>query len=71
MAQRGEIQQRAWEVLKAGGTKTSQEVADQMIAGGYSPAATKSPSQLRRSVWVALTRDARVRKVAPGKFAAK
>ena len=71
VVRRGEIQQRAWGILESGGTKSAQEIADRMIADGYKPAATKSSSQLRRSVWVALSRDDRVRRVAPGKFAAK
>jgi hypothetical protein len=52
--------------------KTAVDVTTRMLQKGYSPRrTTKSESQLRRSVWLALSRDERVRKVGRGLFAAK
>jgi hypothetical protein len=71
MSMRPQIRELAWDILKSGGVMSAGEVADQMVANGYRPADAKDPNQLRRSVWLALDRDSRVTKVAPGRFAAR
>jgi hypothetical protein len=58
-------------VASDGKPKTAAEVTERILRGGYQPRDTKNPQQLRRSVWVALSRDERVKKVGAGQFAAK
>jgi hypothetical protein len=66
------INEWAYDVLAGdGGTKSAGQIAEAMLRAGYEPRGTKNEGQLRRSVWVALSRDARVKKVGPGTFALK
>ena len=65
------IRDWAYETLASRpGPANYREIADRMQRAGHRPArSTRNPEgQLRRSVWVALTRDNRVVKVGAGTF---
>jgi hypothetical protein len=65
------IRDAAYQVLASSrGPANYRDVAEQMQRAGFQPPrSAKNPEgQLRRSVWVALTRDDRVVKVGPGVF---
>jgi soluble P-type ATPase len=65
------IRDRAYEILaSSSGPMNYRDIAERVRAAGYKSRrlATGSQDQLKRSVWVALTRDERVVNVGSGTF---